>query len=651
MGFRYRIVALFFTFLILVPVNAQSPTRYTAPDGKFSLPIPDGWTVEQVDNTGVFTYPQGGQVIWLAVEAQDADSGSETAMAQLKPDFTGVPFARDEFPAMGGVWVQQVYVNVLTGKIAVTLSLHSGKTAYVAWVAPTDEATLTAITPSLVSMLVGFNFKSDIDLSDAQAVTLDEAMLSELDAYITQALDRFEIPGAAVGVVQNGQVIFMKTYGVADNQTNTPVTPDTRFMIGSVTKSMTALLFAQLVDEGVFAWDTPVVEVFPSFALADADHTAQLTMRDFLSMSSGLPRYDIPLFLDVMTPPELIADLATYPLVNAYSEAYHYNNQMVAAGGFIAAVLTGTPLEAAGDGYADLLESRVFAPLGMSNTTVNFDAAFTSGQTATPHSYDLITDSYLPIPLGFERFVIPVAPAGAVWSTIEDMTHYLTFQLGDGLAPDGSRLVSAENLAYTHTGVIEIGLGASYALGWINGDRFGQPLLQHDGGTAGFTTTLALLPEANLGVVILSNRSGGTLGDAVRDYVIELAFGLEHQADRVHAATAGSIKDFLDTMRGQTQLSLDPVSAEIIAPFIGEYERGVHIWVADDGHLMLTGELGETTLYAAKAYGDSTFISVGILGGLEAHFDQDSEGVTVTFTSLLGSVTETTPPLVLRKLN
>lgn len=647
MSFR-RFALVLLVSLVIFPVAAQESTRYEAPDDGFSLPVPAGWTAEQGDYGGILTSSTGAQVLWTAVEAQDADSGSLAALELLVPTFVGAPIAREEFPATGGIWVQQVYVNFLTGKVVVTLSLQSGDLVYVALVAPTDEATITAITPDLVSMLIGFNHKSSIDISGQTPVMLDE-QLSELDSYITGALERFNIPGAAVGVVQNGEVIFLQGYGVTDTMTNTPITTDTRFMIGSVSKSMTALLFAQLVDEGVFAWNTPVVEVFPDFALSDPAQTAEITMRDLLSMSSGLPRYDVPMFLEAMTPPQLIADLATYPLVSANGEAYHYNNQIVATGGFIAAVLTGSSLDAAGEGYAELLKSRLFIPAGMNDTTVNFDEALASGQVATSHYYDMVQQVYLPVPLNYERFVVPVAPAGAVWSTIDDMTRYMLLQLGEGTLPDGTSIVSTENLTVTHTGVVEMGSGAQYALGWVDGDRFGQPLLQHDGATAGFTATFAFLPDADLGIVVLANRSGSTLGDAIRDYVIELAFGLEHEADAVHEATAKGIAGFFTALMNQAAVSLDPVTPESVESFLGDYERSVRILFAEDGTLTFSAGLGQAPLYATA---DShTFVMGGVLSGIEARFTETDTGIAVSLTSLLANFTETTPPLILNKID
>ena len=173
---------------------------------------------------------------------------------------------------------------------------------------------------------------------------LTESALAEMADYVAGALERFGVPGASVAVVQGGALRFARGFGVTElGGGGRPVGPDTRFIIGSVPKSMTALLVATLVDEGRLGWDTPVVEALPQFTLADPAATAAVTFRDLLSMRSGLPRFDGPLFFRPLTPEEVIESLGEVPLSAPPGEVFGYTNQGYATAGFAAAAPPGRP--------------------------------------------------------------------------------------------------------------------------------------------------------------------------------------------------------------------------------------------------------------------------------------------------------------------
>ena len=169
------------------------------------------------------------------------------------------------------------------------------------------------------------------------AGALTAGALADVEAYVAGALARFGVPGAAVAVVQGGALRLARGFGVTElGGGGRPVGPGTRFVIGSIPKSMTALLVATLVDEGRLGagWDTPVVDVLPQFALADPAATAAVTFRDLLSMRSGLPRFDGPLFFRPLTPEQVVESLADVPLRAPPGEAFGYTNQGYATAGF-----------------------------------------------------------------------------------------------------------------------------------------------------------------------------------------------------------------------------------------------------------------------------------------------------------------------------
>ncbi len=165
------------------------------------------------------------------------------------------------------------------------------------------------------------------------------------------------------------------------------------------------------------------------------------------------------------------------------------------------------------DDRSCVLQRRVFDPIGMSHTTFSFDRVQADPDYAVPHGRNM-DGKYIPLALDQEKVLMSVAPAGASWSNVQDMARYLITQLNRGVAPAGNRVVSAENLQVTWQPGVEVAPGVYYGLGWGVGSYKGVRLLDHTGGTAGFSSDLSFLPDANLGVVVLTNA--GVTAAAVR---------------------------------------------------------------------------------------------------------------------------------------
>ena len=181
------------------------------------------------------------------------------------------------------------------------------------------------------------------DLTGVAPLPLTGERLATFEAYVAAKLAEIHVPGAAVAVVQGGEVAFLQGFGVRELGRPAPVTADTLLRIGSVTKSFSSLLAATLVDAGRLSWETPLVDLLPTFAVADPDLTPRLTVRDAFCACTGLPRRDLEFIFNAhaLTPERLIADMAQLPLTAPFGEKYQYSNQMVAAGGFAAAVADG----------------------------------------------------------------------------------------------------------------------------------------------------------------------------------------------------------------------------------------------------------------------------------------------------------------------
>jgi CubicO group peptidase (beta-lactamase class C family) len=355
------------------------------------------------------------------------------------------------------------------------------------------------------------------------------------DAYLESALVRYDVPGAAVAVVEGGRTVYAKALGKRARHGHAPVDKHTLFMIGSVTKSMTSMMMAIEVERGALDWNAPVTQFLPTFALSNPQSTQQIRVRDLVNHSSGVPRYDVPLMMENSRPKRMIASLSEIPIVAPPGQSYNYSNQMYATGGYVAALTAGAKYDNASleAGYAALMHERVFGPIGMERTTLDIDEALRSPNHALPHTWDPVAADVAEVPPSFEHFATPIAPAGAVWSNIEDMARYAITQMG-GVAPSGQRVVSAAALQPTQTTEIQIQPGVGYGMGWgVVEDLQGQRVLTHDGGTAGFASLILLVPDAQFGIVILANNAdgGSSFHSAVANYFYQAAFGLPHQGE------------------------------------------------------------------------------------------------------------------------
>ena len=171
------------------------------------------------------------------------------------------------------------------------------------------------------------------------------------------------VPGAAVGILSDGKIILAKGYGVRRAGTELPVTADTLFATGSITKSFTSLLVSLLADEKKLDLDRPARDYLPSLELYDPVATQLITLRDMLSHRSGLPRYDSMRFLVHFPREELVKRLRYLPPNHSFRDVYQYNNLMYITAGYIASVVGGASWE-------QLVSERIFKTLGMTSSTV-----------------------------------------------------------------------------------------------------------------------------------------------------------------------------------------------------------------------------------------------------------------------------------------
>lgn len=394
--------------------------------------------------------------------------------------------------------------------------------------------------------------------------------------FVADSLAELGVPGASVVVVQGGEVVFLEGYGVREAGGAAPVTPETLFEVGSITKPFTSLLAATLVDDGLARWDTPVAELLPGFALADPALAERLTLADLLCACSGLPGRDEAVFwnADALDAAGLVAGLADEAPTAPFGERFQYSNWVYSAGGFAAAAAAGAAPDDLAAGYRRALRDRVLNPIGMPRSGFVLDAVLASGDYALPHAIDLDGQT-VPLPLlQAQRPLDPIEPAAGLWSSAREQGAWLRTLLAGGVAPDGTRVVSRDGLERIWTQRVALPEAVAqptlrgYGLGWFVGEAGGWRMVSHSGSTGGFLAEMALLPEAGLGVTVLTNGgNGAALAFGVRQRLFELLLGVPETAalsiDQIGSAVAG-------LLAGQRALlgELDPAA---VAPFLGRY--------------------------------------------------------------------------------
>lgn len=402
---------------------------------------------------------------------------------------------------------------------------------------------------------------------------LPEALISDLEKYVKQLMSQMDVSGLSMVLVEGDQAIYMRAFGVRDLETKAPVTTQTLFGIASTTKSMTAVMIASLVDEGVIAWDTPLTDVLPSFSLSNQEVTQKMTFRHTLCMCSSVPEHKeaSTVQFSEMTAEDVIEMMALVPLSGTFERTFNYSTPMVAIGGYLAALADGGEYGNLMQAYANEMQERLFDPTGMTSSTFSIEEVVASGDYATPY-YSTLTGVEALLPELDGGLLMPMAPGGALWSTADDLGKYLIMLLTDGVAENGKRVVSAENLSYLWQPQIAMNSQISYGLGWYVEDYHGLTVIHHEGGSAGCASELVIIPELNIGFALLTNQMDQVkpIGRMTTYRLLEMLTGSEQVYDHQVRQQARDIDKQLLTLSLVTRKTVD---TDKIAPFLGSYHN------------------------------------------------------------------------------
>jgi CubicO group peptidase (beta-lactamase class C family) len=455
----------------------------------------------------------------------------------------------------------------------------------------------------------------------------------DLDSYVARVLKTFEVPGLCVAIVKDGKTVLAKGYGVRKQGAPTPVDENTLFGIGSNTKAFTTAALASLVDAHKISWDDPVYQRLPGFQMYDPYVAHEMTIRDLLTHRSGMGLGEGDLLFwphTTFTREDIIYRLRFMKPASSFRSHYAYDNLMYIAAGQIIPAVTGKPWE-------DYIREKILLPVGMSTTNLS-NAAFKPGDDyAFPHSK---VDGQLQA-IDFVN-LDNAAPAGSINSSAAEMAKWITLQLNHGKFPTGiERLFSEAQSREMWSAQTILPAGdrpgplaplsakfAAYGLGWGMRDYHGRKLVGHTGGVAGFVSRVMLVPEENLGVVILTNAEQGGAFDSILYHILDHYFAV--------AATdwITAFKDATDEQEKaamQTMIDFDKRRATVKPSLpLNEY-AGIYndAWYGPATIRMEKDQLVFTLDHTPKAVAD---LQIWQYDTFKAHFrDRTIEDAFVTF--------------------
>lgn len=417
--------------------------------------------------------------------------------------------------------------------------------------------------------------------------------LRRLDAAIAKARADWNVPGLAVAIVKDGQPVFARGYGVRHVTDGGTVDEHTLFAIASNTKAFTAASLAMLVDAGQLRWDTRVTDLLPWFELWNPYVTREMRVRDLLSHRSGLGTFsgDLLWYGTRYTAEEVVRRARHLAPAAGFRERYGYSNLMFIAAGEIVPALTGKP-------WDSFVRDRILDPLGMTETVTSVAALAGRDNVAQPHAEKA-------------EGVVPVVwyhwdamgAAGAIISSVHDMAKWLILQLGRGEA-NAVRVFSEDASRTMWTPHIWIPVGAQsekrfptthfsgYGLGWGLRDYRGRKLVSHGGGYDGMFSQVTLVPEEQLGIVILTNAM--TSVQTALTYQILDAYlggdGKDWSADylaRARADTSTERRQWLGWERTRTSSTQPSLPLPAYAGTYGGALYGDATVTVEDGRLVL----------------------------------------------------------------
>ncbi|MGE4366129.1 serine hydrolase [Thermomonas sp.] len=373
----------------------------------------------------------------------------------------------------------------------------------------------------------------------------DAARLARFDAFVQAVQQQFQVPGVAVAIVKDGRVVMERGYGVRELGKPAKVDAHTLFAIASNTKAFTAAALNMLQDDGRLKTTDRVIDHLPWFRMSDPYVTHEMRIRDLLAHRSGLSLGAGDLLYwptTTYTTREVAERLKDVPLTGGFREQYAYDNILFGVAQLVIEQASGMP-------YRQFLQARIWQPLGMTETRYNSDDLKPGDNVAVGNAlYDFKDLRPVPSPTSWRN----VSGAGGIYSSVHDLAKWMNLQLAGGEIPGGGkRLFSQARQREMWTMLTPIPVGkpavpelapavpnfSGYAQGWFLSDYAGHRLVWHTGGWPGQVSRLTLLPDARVGIVVLTSAEVGAAFNAITYEALDMMLGKDgHDWLRAYAA-------------------------------------------------------------------------------------------------------------------
>lgn len=424
-------------------------------------------------------------------------------------------------------------------------------------------------------LLIGFILL--LQWASAQSDTLPAFVRDSLDGYVMRALEQSQIPGVSVAIVKNGKVVFIKGYGVREMGGSEAVDENTLFMIGSNTKAFSATALAILQAEKKISLDDKVQKWLPGFKMQDPYLTKEVMIRDLLCHRLGFETFqgDFMYFDSDLTTAQVIEKFGKLKPQYGFRSKWGYTNAAFAVSGEVLKA-------ASGKTWAEFLKEKIFQPLGMDRTLALSTEILNATNKATAHT--VVEGQLKKIPYGN---IDNIAPAGSISSSAKDMTRWVLAQLGNG-SLDGKSVIPAAAINQTRFPHSIMGNGQFlfnrghfqlYGLGWMLEEYSGRKIVSHTGGVNGFVTSVTLIPEEKLGIVVLTNTDQNLFYEALKWEIMDAYLGNVYRnyskvykglLDGQEKQQMAELKKFRDTVAMQPKTAL-PKTA-----YLGNYVHEVY---------------------------------------------------------------------------
>jgi len=537
---------------------------------------PKDWSLTVKGPATILEAPEGGSWIALVdVEANSDDEALAKAWKAYKPGAKWPVKVTNDLPDRDG-WSKRRSYDYLTSpneKRDVGAQVMYSGTSWTVLIFDMNEGVAEKRGGQVgiaLSRLLPKGYSRE-SFAGKPANLLNQQRIAELSRFIEQGEQETQVPGVSLGLVQNGKVIFADGFGTKELGAGAEK-PDgeTLFMIASNTKALTTLMLAKLVEAHKMNWDTPVTTLNPNFKLGNAETTKSVEVKHLICACTGMPRQDMEWLFEFgnLTPESAMQMLGTMQPTSKFGELFQYSNLMAAAAGYTGGHVLYPDMKV-GAAYDKAMQTLVFNPLGMADTTFDFAKAEKENH-AGPNSPD-IDGKMAPALMAANYSVIPMRPAGAAWSSVSDMLKYISMELANGKLTDGATYIEPDPLLERRKPQVYMSKDDSYGMGLMVDNTYGVPVVHHGGDLIGYHSDMIWLPEQNVGAVILTNGDPGWLiRSRFRRKLLEILFDGRPEADGQLAADA---KSYYAELAAERKLLVVPADASQSAKLAKHYSN------------------------------------------------------------------------------